>query len=91
MKLVISEKWHKNGEEYYEELTVRGLESIEEELPNGEVVVPKDGDSFIEVSMTNDITGQVFDYSMRLRDIVEHWERGEAPVKMPAAYSIAKS
>lgn len=91
MKLTIGAKWHKEGEMYHEELTIRGLDSIDEPLADGEVVLPRDGDSFVEVTIQNDITGQVYDYSMRLRDIVENWEKGEAPVEMPPAYSVAKS
>jgi len=89
MKLTIGAKWHKEGKGYYEELTIEGLEAISRNLDNGKVVIPESPDSFINVEITNDITAQIYYQSFRLRDLVNNWERGEAPAEMPSPYSVA--
>lgn len=82
MKLTIGEKWHKVEDEFCEELTVTGLESIEDEIPTGEVVLPKDGDSYIEVRVINSVSAEFFTTKTKLKHLNENWERGEAPVEM---------
>lgn len=78
MKLEIGEAWHRDREEYVEELKVDGLQAIEGPIPDGEVVVPKDGDSIIEVRVINSISAEWFTTKMTLRQLNDKWERGEA-------------
>lgn len=78
MKLTIGETWHREREEYVEELRVDGLQSIEGPIPDGEDVVPIDGDSIIEVRMINNISAEFFTTEMTLRQLNNQWERGEA-------------
>lgn len=83
MKLTVGEKWHKERDEYTEELTVEGLDSIDGPMANGKMVLPENGDSLIEVRIINDITAKFFVTEIRLKNLVQNWERGEAPVEMP--------
>lgn len=83
MKLVVGEKYHRDEEAYVEELTIEGLESIGDPVAKGEVVVPKDGDSMVKVRIINSVTASFFTTSVRLKTIVNNWEKGEAPVEMP--------
>jgi hypothetical protein len=83
MKLTIGEKWHREETEYIEEMTIEGLASIEDQLPNGEVVLPKNGDSKVKVRIINSVTANFFTTEVKLRAIVNNWERGEAPIEMP--------
>ena len=83
MKLTIGEKWHKERDEYTEELTVEGLDSIDTPIAKGEVVLPENGESLIEIRIVNDITAKFFTTEIRLKHLVQDWERGEAPVEMP--------
>lgn len=83
MKLTIGEKWYKERDEYTEELTVEGLDAIDTPIAKGEVVLPENGDSLIEVRIINDITAKFFTTEIRLKNLVQNWERGEAPVEMP--------
>jgi len=78
MKITIGEKWHRDEPEYVEEAKVTGLESIDSEVPEGEVVLPKDGDSHIKVRMINSITAEYYHTKVKLRHLVENFERGEA-------------
>jgi len=78
MKLTIGDKYHNEQEQYVEEVEIIGLESIDENIPKGEVVVPKDGDSVIEVRCINNITGDFFPTRLTLRDLHNRFEQGEA-------------
>lgn len=78
MKLEIGEKWNNEGEKYVEELTVEGLQSIDEPIAKGETVLPKDGDSVIEVRIINNISGKFFTTTVTLRELVDRFEKGEA-------------
>jgi hypothetical protein len=78
MKLTIGETWHKEREEYVEELKVDGIQAIEAPIPDGDVVVPKDGDSIIEVRVINNISAEWFTTKMTLRQLNDNWEQGEA-------------
>lgn len=80
MKLTIGETWHRDREEYVEELRVDGLRSINGPIPDGEDVVPRNGDSIIEVRIINNISAEFFTTEMTLRQLHENWERGEADI-----------
>jgi hypothetical protein len=75
--LTIGEKYHREGNGYTEELTVTGLDSIDDPLDQGEIVVPENGDSLIEARVINDITANHFTTTVKLRDLVNNWQEGE--------------
>lgn len=77
MILTIGEKYHREGNGYTEELTVTGLDSIDDPLDQGEIVVPENGDSLIEARVINDITANHFTTTVKLRDLVNNWQEGE--------------
>jgi hypothetical protein len=76
MKLVIGERWIRGGAEYREEITVNGLESIDDDFENGTTVVPIDGDSGVEVTVENSM-GASYDKVVPLRELVGDYSRGE--------------
>lgn len=80
MKLEIGETWHRDREEYVEELKVDGLQAIEGPIPDGETVLPENGDSIIEVRVINNISAKWFTTKMTLRQLCQNWQRGEADV-----------
>lgn len=80
MKLTVGETWHREGEGYTEELTVDGLGAIDGPIPEGREVLPKDGDSIIEVLIINNISAKFFTTKMSLRQLNDKWERGEAEI-----------
>lgn len=80
MKLEIGETWHREGDGYVEELTVEGLESIDDQIPEGETVLPKNGDSLIEVRIINSVSEDFHYHEIPLRNLVDKWEQGEADI-----------
>lgn len=80
MKLTIGERWHREGQGYVEELTVEGLQSIDHPLPNGREVVPKDGESIIEVRIINSISEEFHFHKISLQNLNKSWERDEASI-----------
>ena len=82
MKLTIGDHYHRHGNSYIEQLTIEGLDSINEPIPKGETVVPKNGDSHIEVRVINDITGEFFHTTITLRNLANRWKKGKAPIEV---------
>jgi hypothetical protein len=76
MKLVIGERWFKDGGSYREQLTVTGIEEIDEDFEVGTTVVPTDGESGVEVSVKNSM-GAEYERTMKLCDFVANYNRGE--------------
>jgi hypothetical protein len=78
MKITIGDKYHREGDNYVEQLEIVGLDAIDEPLPNGETVVPKNGDSHIEVRIINNITAEYFHTTISLHNLANRWQEGTA-------------
>jgi hypothetical protein len=81
MKLTVGETWHKEKENYREQLTVEGLDSIDNFTPKGDVVVPRGPNSHIEVRIINDISAKFYNTTIKLKHLVNQWERGEIEIE----------
>jgi len=66
-----------------EELTVEGIAVLDGRIERGEVVHSNNDELKIEVRIINNNNARFFTTGIRLKHLVQDWERGEAPVEMP--------
>jgi hypothetical protein len=78
MILTIGDKYHYKESDYVEEVEIVGLDSVDEELSKGTKILPKNGDSKIEIRGINTISAEYFHTTTPLKFLVEEYEKGEA-------------
>ena len=77
MRLTIGDRYYRtHGENngFIEVIIIDGLASMDDDLDDGEVVLPKGPDSRINVRMGNKMSSEWFDTTITLRRLSQQWE-----------------
>ena len=66
MKLEIGSRWRNDFSKFAVEAKVTGLESIDEELSDGEIVLPEGPKSMVEIEKYDNVSGADYESTVQL-------------------------